>query len=162
MCDNICSLKNCMVGKPRRGQWTGKKEGILLVMHWYKHPAFKYPLIHRCGRTETKGRNSLTFETPFSVWWEDFSTSGVGKVLKVLISSCRSLKVNLVLPFSLNMTLHLESALHPHELMYCPTEWGWTDHATVARKWLCKNSSRFHLVWDLKSWEKAVTFKSDD
>lgn len=49
--------------------------------------------------------------------------SGVGKVLKVLISRCGSLKVNLVLPSSLNMILHLESALHPHALMYCLTEW---------------------------------------
>lgn len=39
--------------------------------------------------------------------------SSIGKVLKVLISKCGSLKVKLVLPYSLNMTLHLDSALHP-------------------------------------------------
>lgn len=107
----------------------GKKEGILLVMHWYKHPAFKYPLTHRCGRAETIGRNSLlkllcqSGERTFlpNLLME---ASGIGKVLKALIARCESLKVNLVLLSSLNVTLQLESALHPHELMYCHTEWG--------------------------------------
>lgn len=118
-------------GKGKKGavNCLGKKEGILLVMHWYKHPAFKYPLTHRCGRTETIGRNSLlkllcqsgerTFLPNLHM-----EASGIGEVLKVLISRCENLKVILVLPSSLNVPLHLESALCPHELMYCHTEWG--------------------------------------
>lgn len=98
-------------------------------MDWYKHPAFKYPLTYRCRRTEAKERNSLlrllsqSGEKTFlpNLLME---ASGIGKVLKVLISRCGSLKVNLVLPSSVNMTLHFESALHPHELMYGHTEWG--------------------------------------
>lgn len=120
-------------------------------MHWYKHPAFKYPLTHRCGRTEAKGRKSLlrllsqSAEKPFLTNLL-MKAPGIGKVLKVQISRCGSLQVSLVLPSSLNMTLHFESALHPQELMYCHTEWGWTDHSIVPRRWLCKNSNRLHLV----------------
>lgn len=99
LCVEYLSLKKCMVGKPRRGQRIALEKrdtGILLVMHWYKHPAFKYPLTHRCGRTETKGRSSLLrlfclVRRPNLL----MEASGIGKVLKVLISRCGSLKLTL-------------------------------------------------------------------